>query len=71
MDKKENIKELYQLIEGKTKFIKELSVLYGMSPNTIRNHWFSEHGFWGVPEKKQDEVIEIMQNKIRNQKQLV
>ncbi len=69
MDKIDNIKFLYTQIEGKTKFIKDLSEILTRSPNTIRNHWFSEHGFWAIPKVMQDKIIEIMQNKISNQNQ--
>lgn len=65
MDKIDNIKTLWKLINNKTEFIKLVAKELDRSPNTIHNHWFAR--FWQVPVDKQDKVIELLQNTIKQQ----
>ena len=63
--KMDNIKGLYPQIKQKTKFIKEVADYFGLNPQYVRGHYFSS--FWTIPEDKQDRVIELLQNTIKNQ----
>lgn len=65
----ENIKNLYQEIEDKTKFIAAVSVEFDREPRTLQNHWFS--GFFSVPKKLRVQLIEFMQNYLKIQNGLV
>lgn len=61
----DNIKYLYDQIEDKTEFIKEVAKDRKKRPLTIRNHWFGQ--FLAIPEEHQERVIELLQNKIKIQ----
>ena len=63
----DNIKDLYGQLNDKEKFILLLCDEFGGSPRAKRNNWFSDSGFWNVPEKKQVRVVEIMQKIIYSQ----
>lgn len=65
MSKKDNIQKLYDQIEKKTKFIKEVAADLNKSPLTLRHHWFGN--FWAIPADHEDRVIELLQAKIRQQ----
>lgn len=63
----DNIKNLWQQLGNsgeKTEFILLLASETGKSPNTIRQHWLSNAGFWSIPEDEQDRVIELLQKTI-------
>ena len=64
----ENIQNLFSELNNKTKFIKEAADDLNKSPNTLRHHWFSNSGFWSIPEEYQPRVVELLQNKIKEQK---
>jgi len=64
----ENIKKLWKQIDNKTNFIVMAANDLDKSPNTLRHHWFSNSGFWSVPEEHQPRVIELLQNTIKEQK---
>lgn len=55
---KDEIKKLFHNLEDKTAFILHLSEILNKSPNTLRHHWFSNYGFWAIPEKYVVEVYE-------------
>ena len=61
----EKIKLGYRKIQGKTNFIIELSEEVGRAKGTIRNHWFG--GFWAIPIEYQEQVLTLINNKIKNQ----
>ena len=61
----ENIKELFDKIENKYKFILLLSKEFKIKPSSIRTNWFST--FYSVPDKHQKRVIELLQNTIKSQ----
>ena len=61
----ENIKSLWKDIDYKTGFIIKFSQHIKRSPKTLHNHWFAM--YWVVPENKQKETVEFMQNYIRLQ----
>lgn len=63
----DQIKELYSQVKAKSKFIEKLGTnnKIDRSPRTIRNHWFSE--FWSVPEDKQEAVLKLLKEEIKNQ----
>ena len=61
----ENIKELYQEVEKKTAFIKLVAEDLGLNPQYVRGHYFSS--FWTIPEDRQQRVVELLQNTIKNQ----
>lgn len=63
----ENIKNLYTEIQDKTAFLLMASKDLKRSPKTLRNHWFSNTGFWSIPEEKQARVVELLQNTIAKQ----
>ena len=74
MNKIDNIKELYEQIDKKTKFIalvaselKNPNTGESLNPQYARGHYFS--AFWSIPERNQDRIIELAQNTIANQKQ--
>lgn len=61
-----NIKALYKQIKGKRDFIEYAAAYFGLKPTSIRNHWVGN--FWQIPETKQEEMVTLMQNWIKNQK---
>lgn len=65
LTKIDNIKELYNQIEHKTNFTIEVGTYFKKSPQSLRVHWFGN--FWSIPDKYQDELITLLQNKIANQ----
>ena len=66
MTKTENIKVLYLQVHAKTKFIQLVADDLNLNPQYVRGHYFS--GFWMIPEYKQDRIIELLQNTIREHK---
>lgn len=68
--KKDNVKTLYNLIEDKKKFIKDCAASFKREPSTLINHWFSEGRFYSVPKTEIDEVINYMQNVIKQQNKI-
>lgn len=62
----EEIKILYKKVDKKTDFIKFAASYFGKSPKTLRNHWFSETGFWSIPEDYQIEVKQLLIDTIKN-----
>ena len=64
----ENIKTLYEQIEDKYSLIMELSIKFGIRPGSIRTNWFAT--FFSVPENHQEEVVTILQKKIREQNKI-
>lgn len=66
-DKREIIKELFQQLNHKSKFIEELAVKLVRSEKTLRKWWFSNYGLWSVPKEFQDEVIQDLEETIKNQ----
>ena len=46
----------------------ELSIKFGIRPGSIRTNWFAT--FFSVPEKHQEEVVTILQKKIREQNKI-
>lgn len=63
----DNIKNLWPEISHKTSFIELVAEDLDKAPSTLRQHWFSNTGFWSVPEEYQARVVELMQNRIKNQ----
>ena len=61
----EVIRELYDQIDKKTKFIIKVAKDLGKSPQTVRVHWFAQ--FWSIPEEYQQRVIELLEETIKNQ----
>jgi len=49
---------------AKTSFIELCAKEFGKSARTLRQWWFSNNGYWSVPEKYQDRVIKLLQNTI-------
>lgn len=67
MEKIDNIKELYQLIDKKTAFIQLVADDLKLSAQYLRGHYFST--FWSIPEDKQERIIYLLQNTIKGQKE--
>ena len=65
-----NIKALWKEIKYKTGFISEAAKHFNKRPSTLKNHWFSNVGFWSVPENLHDEVIEFMNDYISSQNEV-
>tara|TARA_B100000780_G_C20855539_1_gene340058 strand:+ start:152 stop:379 length:228 start_codon:yes stop_codon:yes gene_type:complete len=61
----QNIKDLFKQVENKYDFILLLSKEFNVKPNSIRNNWFAS--YYSIPEKYEDRVIKLLQNKIRLQ----
>jgi hypothetical protein len=61
----EQIKDLYSQIKQKTKFIEAAAKAIGRSPNSLRNHWFSE--FWSIPAEHQETVKLLLEETIKGQ----
>ncbi|WP_272151849.1 hypothetical protein [Tenacibaculum aiptasiae] len=66
----DNIKVLWREIKYKTGFIGKAAKHFNKRPSTLKNHWFSNVGFWSVPENLQDDVIEYMKNYISLQNEV-
>ena len=69
-DKKEVIKSKFSEIKYKTGCIKDTAKKFNRKPTTVRTHWFSESGFWSVPELIIDEVILSLDEEIKAQEEL-
>lgn len=67
MENVDNIKILWKEIKYKTGFISEAANHFNKRPSTLKNHWFSNVGFWSVPESLQVDVIEFMESYIKKQ----
>lgn len=65
ISKIENIKNLYNQLNHKGKFIELVAEDLGGKPLSIKNNWFS--GFISIPDEHQDRVIELLQNTIKQQ----
>ena len=66
--KEDKIKEIrtgYQKIVGKSDFIMEVALDVGRAKGTIKNHWLS--GLWDIPSEFQVRVLDLINNKIKNQ----
>lgn len=68
MTKIKNIQDLYKQLNHKGDFIKLVADDFGLSPLYVKNFWFCKSGYWSIPEKNQDRVVELLQNTIKNQK---
>lgn len=62
---KDNIKELWKMVDKKTEFIQAAAEDLDKSPLTLRQHWFGS--FWSIPEEHQPRIVELLQNTIANQ----
>lgn len=62
----DEIKELYNQLNHKTDFMKELADKLEKRPNTLKNHWFT--GFWSIPIEHENFVLNFLKNKIESQK---
>ena len=60
-----NIKLLYKQLNSKKDFIEYSAAYFGLKPTSLRNHWFGN--FWQIPESKQEQVVTLLQNYIKNQ----
>lgn len=68
------IKALWQELRNdgsKTEFIERLAEFLGKSPKTLRQHWFSNVGFWSVPEAYQSTVIFKLREFIKEQERTI
>jgi len=63
--KNETIQNLYQQLESKSDFIKDVSKSLKKKPGTLKNHWFS--CFFSIPETYEDQVIEMLEDAVSNQ----
>ena len=64
MAKIDNIKNLYNQLNNKQKFVHDVADYYFKNYDHIKNRWFSK---WKIPEKFQVKIIEMLQNQIKNQ----
>lgn len=66
----DNIKNLFQNLTRKGSK-KEFMVLcaseFDLSIKYLRNYWFSGYSDWSIPEEKQDEVVTLLQNFIKQE----
>lgn len=63
--KNETIQSLYQKINDKSQFIKDVAKDLDKKPGSLQNHWFSR--FFSVPESHEDRVIEMLEDAIEKQ----
>lgn len=61
----DEIKEMYNQLRPKGDFIRAAAKKFGLSPITIKAHWISNGA---VPEGRQDEVKELIQHILNEQK---
>ena len=63
MELKDEIKKRFKKLPNdgaKTEFIEYVAFRVGRSPLTIRQHWFCDYGFWSIPKKHQNHVLELL-----------
>ncbi len=65
MKKIDNIKKLVKGIVDKKTFYQTVADDLGKKANSLQNHWFN--GFWSIPTKHEDRVMEIAQETIKRQ----
>jgi len=68
LTKIDNIKNLWNQLEHKGKFMDMAAKEFDRSKKTLMKWWFSSYGDWSVPVEFQDRTIELLQNTIKNQK---
>lgn len=67
MSKIENIKTLFRQVDHKGKFILASADEFGVTPQTIKSNWLCDSGFWSVPKKHQDRLVELLQRQVQKQ----
>ena len=56
----EEIKKEFGKVQNKTEFIREAAERFPVKPQSIKQNWLCDSGFWSVPKKYRRELLEAL-----------
>lgn len=63
----DNIKDLFEQVNNRTAFIEMVANDLKKKPISLSKNWFCASGFWSIPDRYQNRVVELLQKTIASQ----